>query len=202
LLDFDDPRWSELQHAYGTAADIPALLKQLTDLPSSENDKEPWFSIWSALAHQGDVYSASFAAVPHVIEALASAPLKADFSYFQFPAWVEVCRTKKGVSVPEDIAPAYFESLSRLPSLVGLGCLRLWVQPPRAHGTKGFYVALFRRSPRRKGSPQWPKQCWSFRPRWPVSSWSGSMNAETPNPAVERTCAKSRKSRAVRSLLR
>ncbi|HRD64784.1 MAG TPA: hypothetical protein PKY50_01380 [Candidatus Competibacter sp.] len=126
MLDFDDPRWSELQHAYGTAADIPALLKQLTDLPSSENDKEPWFSIWSALAHQGDVYSASFAAVPHVIEALASAPLKADFSYFQFPAWVEVCRTKKGVSVPEDIAPAYFESLSRLPSLVGAAAARPW----------------------------------------------------------------------------
>ncbi len=126
MLDLDDPRWSELQHAYGTAADIPALLKQLADLPSSENNNEPWFYIWSALAHQGDVYSASFAAVPHVIEALASAPLKADFSYFQFPAWVEICRTKKGVSVPEDIAPAYFESLSRLPVLVGSAAARSW----------------------------------------------------------------------------
>lgn len=126
LLSLDDPRWFELQHAYGTAADIPALLKQLADLPSSENNSEPWFSIWSALAHQGDVYSASFAAVPHVIAALASAPLKADFSYFQFPAWIEICRTKKGVSVPEDIAPAYFESLSRLPSLVGSAAARSW----------------------------------------------------------------------------
>lgn len=126
MLALDDPRWSDLQHAYGPAGDTPALLKQLADLPSSENDNEPWFSIWSTLAHQGDVYSASFAAVPHVIEALASAPLKADFSYFQFPAWVEVFRTKKGVSVPEDIAPAYFESLSRLPSLVGAAAARPW----------------------------------------------------------------------------
>lgn len=126
MLALDDPRWSELQHAYGAAADIPGLLKQLTDLPSSEDDKEPWFSIWSALAHQGDVYSASFAAVPHVIEALASAPLTADFSYFQFPAWVEVCRTKNGVSVPEDIASAYFESLSRLPALVAAAAARQW----------------------------------------------------------------------------
>lgn len=118
MLSLDDPRWPELQHAYGGAADIPALLKQLADIPSSENDKEPWFSIWSALAHQGDVYSASFAAVPHVIAALASAPLRADFTYFQFPAWVEVCRAKKSVAVPGDIAPAYFESLSRLPALV------------------------------------------------------------------------------------
>lgn len=126
MLSLDDSRWSELQHAYGSAADIPALLKQLTGIPSSENDKEPWFSLWSALAHQGDVYSASFAAVPHVIAALASAPLRADFSYFQFPAWVEVCRTKKGVAVPDDIAPAYFESLSRLPALVAAASSRQW----------------------------------------------------------------------------
>lgn len=126
MLALDDPRWSELQHAYGTAADIPALLKQLATLPTSESNKEPWFSIWSALAHQGDVYSASFAAVPHVIEALASAPLTADFSYFQFPAWVEVCRAKNSVSIPEDIAPAYFESLSRLPALVAAAATRQW----------------------------------------------------------------------------
>lgn len=126
MLSLEDPRWSELQHAYGSAADVPALLKQLAHLPSSENDKEPWFSIWSALAHQGDVYSASFAAVPHVIEVLASAPLRADFSYFQFPAWVEVCRAKKCVHVPEDIAPAYFKSLSRLPELVAAASARQW----------------------------------------------------------------------------
>lgn len=126
MLSLDDPRWSELKHAYGDAADVPALLKQLVGLPSSESDNEPWFSIWSALAHQGDVYSASFAAVPHVIEALASAPLKADFSYFQFPAWVEVCRVKKGVPVPEHIASAYFESLSRLPTLVAAASSRQW----------------------------------------------------------------------------
>lgn len=126
MLSLDDPRWFGLQHAYGGAADIPALLKQLADLPSAENDSEPWFSIWSALAHQGDVYSASFAAVPHVIEALASAPSRADFSYFQFPAWVEICRAKKSVPVPEDIAPAYFESLSRLPMLVAAAASRQW----------------------------------------------------------------------------
>lgn len=126
MLSLDDPRWFELQHAYGEAVDIPVLLKQLADVPSSENNNEPWFSIWSALAHQGDVYSASFAAVPHVIEALASAPMRADFTYFQFPAWVEICRVKKSVSVPEDIASAYFDSLSRLPALVAAASPRKW----------------------------------------------------------------------------
>jgi hypothetical protein len=126
LLSLDDSRWSELQHAYGAASDVPPLLKQLADLPSSKNDRDPWFSLWSALAHQGDVYSASFAAVPHVIEALASAPMMADFSYFQFPAWVEICRIKNCVPIPEDLSSAYFQSLGRLPGLVAEAASRQW----------------------------------------------------------------------------
>ena len=126
MLSLESLRWSELQHAYGQASDIPALLKQLTDVPDSSDDKEPWFTLWSSLAHQGDVYSASFAAVPHVDAALASSPMKADFTYFQFPAWVEICRKKSGVPVPEDIAPSYFEALSQLPALVAAASGREW----------------------------------------------------------------------------
>jgi hypothetical protein len=126
LLSLENPRWSELQHAYGKASDIPTLLRQLAEVPHSSDDREPWFSLWSSLAHQGDVYSASFAAVPHIVQALSTAPLKADFSYFQFPAWVEVCRIKTNVPVPEDIAPSYFEALSRLPTLVAAASAREW----------------------------------------------------------------------------
>jgi len=95
-------------------------------LPSSKNDAEPWFTLWSALAHQGDVYSASFAAVPHVVHALASAPSRADHSYFQFPAWVEICRAKTQVEIPEDRRGAYFESLAQLPALVAAASNRSW----------------------------------------------------------------------------
>lgn len=126
MLGLDDPRWSELQHAYGAAGDIPALLQQLTDFSSDEKRLKSWSSIWGALAHQGDVCSASFAAVPHVIDALASDPLSADSSCFQFPAWVEICRVKNSIAVPEDLAPAYFESLSRLPALVAAAASRQW----------------------------------------------------------------------------
>lgn len=52
--------WSQLTHAYGPADDIPALLDQLASDPTSER----WTDLWSALCHQGSVYSASFAALP------------------------------------------------------------------------------------------------------------------------------------------
>lgn len=126
MLSLESPRWSELEHVYGTASDIPPLLAQLSSLPGSSGESEPWFSLWSALAHQGDVYDASFAAVPYVVQALASAPLRAEAVYFQFPAWVEICRSKNRVEVPEDLAGPYFEALSKLPFLVAAASAREW----------------------------------------------------------------------------
>jgi len=126
-LSLDDTvRWAGLHHAYGSAEDIPTLLRQLTLLPASSGRSEPWFSLWSALAHQGDVYSASFAAVPHVVRALSIAPSKADSSFFHFPAWVEVCRQKTGTPVPDDLRQSYFGALACLPSLVALAANRDW----------------------------------------------------------------------------
>jgi hypothetical protein len=126
VLSLQSARWSELQHAYGHAANIPSLLERLRELPESEGEAEPWFTLWSALAHQGDVYPASFAAVPHVIAALATAPARADASFFQFPAWVEICRAKNGVAVPEDLRASYSEALARLPSLVAQAAAVPW----------------------------------------------------------------------------
>jgi hypothetical protein len=126
ILSLDSPRWSSLQHAYGVASDIPDLLRQLDSLPDSQGESEPWWSLWSALAHQGDVYSASFAAVPHVIRALSVAPAKASSTYFHFPAWVETCRSNKGIPVPDDLLPAYSEALAKLPSLVAAAAEHEW----------------------------------------------------------------------------
>ena len=118
MLDLNSPRWSQLTHAYGSAVDVPAWLTQLSNLPSSAGNAEPWFSIWSALAHQGDVFASSYAAVPHVVAALAAAPERADSSYFHFPAWVEICRSKSGPVIPSDLEAAYLAALRRLPGLV------------------------------------------------------------------------------------
>ncbi len=125
-LPLDSSRWSELEHAYGRASDIPDLLRQLDTVPSSASDQDPWFSLWSALAHQNDVYTASFAAVPHVVRALATAPLIADSNYFQFPAVVEAWRQEKQISIPEDLRDAYSAALVALPGLVAQASAREW----------------------------------------------------------------------------
>src|ERR1700712_5222894 len=126
MLGLESPRWSELTHAYGSASDIPELLRQLAAFPSSQDNAEPWFSLWSALAHQGDVYPASFAAVPHVIAALASSPNTASEAYFHFPAWVEICRHKNAVEISDDLKVAYFDALQRIPGLLVNAASKPW----------------------------------------------------------------------------
>ena len=64
--------WSSLQDAYGPATDIPALLRAARSAPPPPDyQDEPWFSLWSALCHQGDVYTASYAALPELVAVAA-----------------------------------------------------------------------------------------------------------------------------------
>ena len=54
--------WASLQHAYGTAEDVPDLLRAAEE---SGNEVGPaWDELWSRLCHQDTVYTASYAALP------------------------------------------------------------------------------------------------------------------------------------------
>ena len=116
------------QHAYGLASDIPPLLRSVAaDVASSDaRDGTSWFDLWSALCHQGDVYPASFAAIPHIVEALASHPARASYQFFLLPAAVEVARHRRNMPIPTHLEAAYFASLRRL-SLISVQTLsRQW----------------------------------------------------------------------------
>ncbi|MFD5463044.1 hypothetical protein ACFWIQ_09490 [Kitasatospora sp. NPDC127059] len=67
-LDLRMTDWSQLSHAYGAAEDIPALLDRI----AAEPNAELWNDLWSALCHQGSVYSASFAALPWLADTAGS----------------------------------------------------------------------------------------------------------------------------------
>jgi len=68
MLPLNDARWTALSDAYGASTGIPKLLAHAATLPEDFGEgAEPYFSLWSALCHQGDVYSASYAALPHLV---------------------------------------------------------------------------------------------------------------------------------------
>ncbi|HEU5400597.1 MAG TPA: hypothetical protein VFU86_04520 [Terriglobales bacterium] len=120
LLDLKSPRWKELTQAYGSAGDIPELLKQLATAPVQKSyTDEPWYSLWSALCHQGDVYTATYAAIPHII-AIAEAdsgPRRLDL--LSLAVTCEAFRHKGGApNIPSDLEFQYRTSIERLCDLV------------------------------------------------------------------------------------
>lgn len=67
LEGLDKIDWENLAHAYGSAEDVPALIRRLASADSSERQvalTELYGNIW----HQGTVYEASAFAVPFLIE--------------------------------------------------------------------------------------------------------------------------------------
>lgn len=83
------------------------------------SNDEPWFTLWSSLCHQGDVYSASYAAIPHVVSVALAAAGPIDFSFFLLPASVDVARVKgRGPQIPGFLKQAYDEAIQRLPDCI------------------------------------------------------------------------------------
>lgn len=118
MFTLESAEWNVLTDAYGSARGIPGLLEQLSDFPPGvDYQDEPWFSLWSALCHQGDVYPASFAAVPFIVAAIERDPSRSSFNFFALPTSIEVARVAKGVTIPQTLEADYFKALAKLPTL-------------------------------------------------------------------------------------
>jgi hypothetical protein len=49
-----------------------------------------------------------------------------DPSFLHFPAWVEICRQRKAVPIPDYLSEAYFSALRELPHLVAAAATKEW----------------------------------------------------------------------------
>lgn len=114
-ISLDSPRWPELRHAYGAAGDIPALLRQLPHAAvGGDYRTEPWYSLWSALCHQGDVYPASFAAVPHIVAAAEGRSEGDRADFLHLAGCIESYRHRPNApALPPDLRPAYEAAVRR-----------------------------------------------------------------------------------------
>ena len=111
--------WKSLKHAYGSAENIPALLLALPHYPRCEkHDDEPWYTLWSSLCHQQDIYNASIAAVPQILMIAEAAPWRIDHNYLSLPACIEICRRRDSLEFEEGILAPYLKSLANIPNIV------------------------------------------------------------------------------------
>jgi hypothetical protein len=111
MLSLDDKRWQELEGGYRTQFDPRPLL---SDLEVNRNAKSAWRELWEGLHHQGDVGTASYAAVPHLVRIYREQGT-IDWNIYAIVAVVELARDDgKNPEVPPWLEDAYFEAIGDL----------------------------------------------------------------------------------------
>lgn len=117
MLSIESPRWGALSHAYRDATNVPAMLRDLQRGASSAW-REAWDGVWSSLCHQGTVYSATYAAIPHIVALAAdtsvSNPRHADYLIFVGA----VATSSDAAAMPDDLRTDYSAALMRAEPLV------------------------------------------------------------------------------------
>ena len=119
MLPLDSKEWAKLTHAYGPATDTPRLIADLATYPDHATYKdEPYFSLWSSLCHQGDIYSASYAAVPHIVDLAERATHRISHDFILLPVCIEIARgTKRKAEIPTALVDSYNNAILKLPGV-------------------------------------------------------------------------------------
>lgn len=129
----DSPIWQTVSHAYGVASvpamrdghcivsDIPSLLMRVYSCPyhGGPDMENVWQDLWSSLCHQGDIYTASIVALPHIVAAgLQTTCDDLDMSIFFLPISIEEARTKGNWRVDHlEIGAGYGDAIDGLRAL-------------------------------------------------------------------------------------
>lgn len=106
MLDLDSPRWATLHHAYGFAGDVPAMLRKLSVHPDGA-----WDEIFGSVCHQGDVHSAAYAVVPHVVHGAESLAPHDRVMHWAFIGTVTSGGWEGGI--PDDLRDDYVQAIRR-----------------------------------------------------------------------------------------
>ena len=85
--------WEALYHAYGSASDVPVLLRAVT-VGDDPTRAAAWWELWGNIHHQGSVYEATLPAV---------APLIALATWKAYPDRVQALRMLREVAGSEDV---------------------------------------------------------------------------------------------------
>jgi hypothetical protein len=110
-LDINDPRWEGLEGGYRAAYDPRPALRSLSD---DSDPSKAWEELWNELHHQGDVGEASYAAIPHIVDAyIRRGP--PGWNAYAMLVCIELARdAEDNPPVPGYLRASYLEALQRL----------------------------------------------------------------------------------------
>ena len=128
MLPFSSARWYQLDEAHGSAREIPGLLAHapVERRPSRRADTI-WFELWSSLCRQGDTYSASYAAVPHLVRIARLPAFKYRYDPLLLIASIELARLEhRGPAIPDDLVDDYLQAVAEARELAEARVDRAW----------------------------------------------------------------------------
>lgn len=113
VVQLPNVNWPSLSQAYGSAENIPTLLVQAeSDTRGGNVFGSAWFKLWSALCHQGDTYTASYAAVPYLVRLAEQPDYRCQYDPLLLAASIEVSRLEgAGPELPPDLVSLYSAAL-------------------------------------------------------------------------------------------
>ena len=128
MLPFSSARWRQLHQAFGTAKDIPGLLAHApVERRPSHRPDTIWFELWSALCRQGAAYSASYAAVPHLVRIAKLPAFRFRYDPLLLIASIELARLERhGPVIPEDLAADYAAAVGEAKDLAQAAVAHAW----------------------------------------------------------------------------
>src|SRR6266496_294203 len=110
MLSLDDTRWRELTGDYKTPLDPRPLIAKLEGCEA----QTAWSEVWDELHHQGNVGTASYVAVPHLVEIYCKLGI-ADWNTYAIVAVIELARNQRqNPEVPQFIEADYFRAIEEL----------------------------------------------------------------------------------------
>ena len=127
MLSLESPRWASLTQSYGTAEDVPRLLEALACVGSPEARAEVWFALWRTLHRPEEAYTASYAAVPHLLDIGRALSARECAEAVHLVTRIELSRREPGsASMPVDLVAAYGAAVDSLPAIVATMHVEPW----------------------------------------------------------------------------
>ena len=121
MLTLDDNLWSNLTGGYRTRFDPRQLLARLE---ADEGSAKTWHEIWGELYHQGDVGTASYAAVPHLVRIHRTLGV-VDWNTYAIVSAIELARDKRtNPEVLKSLKEDYFRAIRELAEIGAAEILR------------------------------------------------------------------------------
>lgn len=118
-LDLRSSRWPALEQAFGSAEDIGRLLAAMYEADDEATRTELWYGAWATLCPGDRVFSASFAAVPHLLLIAESRDFGERVAALHLVTQIEISRHAPGApTIDDDLVMAYASAIESLPHRV------------------------------------------------------------------------------------